>query len=367
MGYTDRTRQGSMNLAPDRNAITGAVNRSYANLLRNLVNTMHGAGVNISQRELNQKAAQHMGELRDELSVVTYDAIEDAFVQGEAQNIYALYDDMTVEEAKEFVGGSVPSNWRGDVPVANYVQQNPKLFEEIAATKLTKTGLTLSKAKELVTTEYSEDKYVRKLFEDTYGDILLATQNTEDNIKRVVREVVADTVQLKSLEDANSLSMADDIRKKLTRKGLSERIVEDGFVGIKDAAGRRWDLNTYSEMVAKTKTQQAFIEGEKALAKQLGIDLGVISTHGAEDECSYWEGVVVSMNGETEGYPNVDDIVASNECFHPNCGHRVNLIRRLESLPKEDQERHREKLMEVAGVENRAYKRKSTGKVYKPS
>lgn len=358
MGNIDRIRQGSLNLQPNMNKITTTVNRSYASLHEVLVNRLYGAGINVSQREINRAVLIQMQELRKDLENVVYDSIEDAYKQGQAQNYYALYEEITVKEAKEFLGGTVPTNWQNNAPTANYLKQHPKVFQDIAEAKLTKRGLTLAKAKQIVVTEAVSDRYIRNLFADTYGDILLATNNTESAIKKVVREVVSDITQYEGLLDRNSTAMAKEIRKRLTKKGLSERIVKDGFVGITDKAGRRWDLGTYSKMVSKTKVEQAFREGERQLGEELGLDLAVISSHGAEDACRNWEGVVVSMNGKTEGYPKYEDVVATNEVFHPNCEHHLHTIRSLDMLAASDADRHRSKVGKVSNPEKRKYKRK---------
>lgn len=133
--------------------------------------------------------------------------------------------------------------------------------------------------------------------------------------------------------------MRNDIVKSLTKKGLSERVTEDGFVGIIDKVGRKWDLRRYSDMVVRTKLQQAHTEGVRVQGIERGIDTAVISSHNAPDACGKYEGMIISLNGLTPGLLTYEQIWRGNECFHPNCGHSVLLIR-LEYFPQKLKDKH---------------------------
>jgi hypothetical protein len=177
---------------------------------------------------------------------------------------------------------------------------------------------------------------VEAIVSDTYNDILLATQNTEKHIKGLVRDTVSKVAQYNAVKNTNYTEQAEQLKKELSKKGLSERIVKEGFVGIVDKKGRRWDLGVYSKMVMKTKINDAFKEGVMQRAKEEGMDLAVISDHSADDACSKWEGVVVSMTGATKGYPTYAEARGTNQVFHPNCEHTLHPIRSLDMLHPDD-------------------------------
>lgn len=188
---------------------------------------------------------------------------------------------------------------------------------------------------------------VEALFSDTYNDILQATNNTPISIKNIVRDTVQKVAQYNSLKNTNYTEQAEKLMKELSKKGLSEKISKEGFVGVIDRAGRRWDLRTYSNMVIKTKVNQAFMEGIRHEAEQTGLDLAIISDHGAKDACSKWEGVVISMNGLTEGYPTYEQARATNEIWHPNCEHNVHPIRSLDMLHPDDVKQAQKKAVKL--------------------
>lgn len=117
--------------------------------------------------------------------------------------------------------------------------------------------------------------------------------------------------------------------EELSAEGLSKWITEEGFVGIIDSNGKKWNLQTYIDTVVQSRLTDADIEAGRVEGLQRGVDLAVISQHGAKDECAKWEGCIVSMNGMTEGFPLYADIKATNECFHPRCGHHLQPVRNI--------------------------------------
>ncbi|MED4819136.1 minor capsid protein [Bacillus atrophaeus] len=199
---------------------------------------------------------------------------------------------------------------------------------------------------------------IEALIADTYDDILKATKKTSEAVKVVVKQTVSKVAQYHSLNNGNYADMQKDLVKQLSKKGLSKTIVKEGFVGITDKAGRKWDLATYSKMVVTTKTNQAFVEGITHEAQETGFDLAVISDHGAEDACRKWEGLVISLTGKTKGYITYKQARATNEIFHPNCEHGVHSIRSLDMLPEDEIAQHRRKMAQIGDVDSRKYVRK---------
>lgn len=199
---------------------------------------------------------------------------------------------------------------------------------------------------------------IEAIVADTHKDILQATNNTSSAIKSVIRQTVSKVAQYHSLNNGNYKDMQKDLLKQLSKQSLSKTIVKDGFVGITDRAGRKWDLATYSKMVVTTKTNQAFIEGVTHESEETGFDLAVISDHGAEDACKNWEGLVISLTGKTKGYITYKQARATNEIFHPNCEHGVHSIRSLDMLPADEIAQHRRKMAQIGNVDSRKYVRK---------
>ncbi len=104
-----------------------------------------------------------------------------------------------------------------------------------------------------------------------------------------------------------------------------ERLAEQGVTGFTDAAGRQWNMTRYAEMVARTTTMEAHLQGTANRLLEYGHDLVKVSTHSRPCEmCEPWQGRVLSLTGKTEGYPTLDEARARG-LFHPNCRHAYGL------------------------------------------
>ncbi len=109
---------------------------------------------------------------------------------------------------------------------------------------------------------------------------------------------------------------------------------EQGLDALKDKAGRSWTLDRYAETLYRTKVAEARNRGLMNRTAENGYDLVQVSAHGATDECGQWEGQILSINGDTPGYPTLADAEAGG-LFHPNCRHAINVL--APSLAKETQ------------------------------
>lgn len=175
---------------------------------------------------------------------------------------------------------------------------------------------------------------------DTFKDLLQANNNTAYSIQQLMREVFSKHMAAQALLDKSYHSAASEILKDLTGTALKKKI-ENGVISIVDKAGRRWKLETYVDMVVKTKYQQARVEGMREFAKETGrMDLARIPTNGAKDHCRIFEGLVISLTGATNGYQTYDDLQATNLIFHPRCRHTPMPIKSLDHLHDEEKEFH---------------------------
>lgn len=191
---------------------------------------------------------------------------------------------------------------------------------------------TFADARRGVTQSLFQKRKVESIFQDTFSDLLYATNNTDVRLKRIIRETAADRVQLGVARQMGWKQVSNDLEKRLVKEGLSKTIKTDGFVGVVDKAGRRWQLETYTDMLVETKMRDAYIEGVRTEGLEFGTDLAIISGHGAKDACGQWEGVIISMNGMTEGLPTYDDALGSGQVFHPRCQHHLMPYRSMDLI-----------------------------------
>lgn len=112
-----------------------------------------------------------------------------------------------------------------------------------------------------------------------------------------------------------------------------------GVTGFTDAAGRRWSLQSYIEMKARTLVNQELIAAHTARMVERGQTLVVVSSHrNPAPQCQPFEGQILSLDGSTgtverrdltgDGTVRVriaatmDDARAAG-FQHPNCRHAV--------------------------------------------
>jgi hypothetical protein len=104
-------------------------------------------------------------------------------------------------------------------------------------------------------------------------------------------------------------------------KAIQERLIEKGRPFFTDRLGRKWDLDRYTEMVARTTTREAMTQGTINRLREHNITLAQVSAHNAGDFCLYYENVIVNIGDEPHPvYPPISAINGGPP-FHPRCVH----------------------------------------------
>lgn len=142
-------------------------------------------------------------------------------------------------------------------------------------------------------------------------------------------------------------------RRTATQAALN-RFADRGITGFVDKAGRAWDLASYSEMATRSAVIRSSLAGKAAKYEAAGQDLVIVSDHWEECElCAEWEGKVLSLRGETKGYPTLDDAEAEG-LFHPNCRHSyAPYVKGLTRIPERQSPKDKEE-------QKRVYKERTT-------
>lgn len=77
-----------------------------------------------------------------------------------------------------------------------------------------------------------------------------------------------------------------------------------GIPALIDKAGRRWSVESYVSMVARSTSQNVANEMQRARAEEYGVDLIEVSSHnGARPGCSPYQGRIYSRSGKSRRYP----------------------------------------------------------------
>jgi len=182
-----------------------------------------------------------------------------------------------------------------------------------------------------------------------------AYQRFEDVVQVIGRQV-NDIYRELALENVRGTVVGYDTWKQTARR-FREQLAERGVTGFKDRSGRMWRMTTYSEMVARTTTMQAHLQGTANRLVEQGHDLVKVSTHrGACELCRPFEGKILSITGRTPGYPTLEEAKAAG-LFHPRCRHAyglyIDLDKEIEELEGIEVTEEKDKGLfpdEIAGV-----------------
>lgn len=112
-----------------------------------------------------------------------------------------------------------------------------------------------------------------------------------------------------------------------TRRAFSQSMLDDfakrGVQAITYSNGRRMSIEAYSEMVGRTMSGHAAVQGSLNRYAEHGYNLVRVSAHfRACDLCVPYEGRILSSDGRDPNYESLDSAI-SQGLFHPNCAHGV--------------------------------------------
>lgn len=211
--------------------------------------------------------------------------------------------------------GEDTGEWLETVMPGQYERGTTDVIRQLQSLKV---GL-----KESTTMSTVDRRAVAALVSETQEAFAVSLTTVQRNASRVLSEAV---------KAAMSAELAEGRILGETRREISNRIKaairSDGITALTDKAGRRWTLDRYAEMLARTKMVEARNTGLANKMVANGFDLVEVSDHMSDHkECAAYEGKILSLTGKTPGYPTLADAMA-NGLLHPNCEHQINAIRK---------------------------------------
>jgi hypothetical protein len=208
-------------------------------------------------------------------------------------------------------------------------------------------GRTPQIAKEILS-EYPDHHTMYSVFkEQAYSDFnktrVPVIRDVEDKVRNLIVEA-----------SESSYRNADTFTRRQMTQELMERFADENITGIRYADGRTMNINSYSEMVARSQTGNAAREASMRRAQEYGLDLVQISVHfPCSDLCIDQQGRVYSISGNSDRYPPLEQAI-SNGLYHVNCKHSQSAyIPGTSKLPDRDVSKTRNKEMYEAQQQQR--------------
>jgi hypothetical protein len=153
--------------------------------------------------------------------------------------------------------------------------------------------------------------------------------NRFDDVAITIGRRVDDIYRTLALENIKGSVVGYKSWQKVARN-LREQLAEHGVTAFKDIKDRKWNMRTYAEMVARTTTMEAHLQGTALRLQEHGHDLIKVSTHsGTCEKCAPWQGKILSLSGRSKEYPSLQEAKDAG-LFHPRCRHAYGLYIDLE-------------------------------------
>lgn len=129
------------------------------------------------------------------------------------------------------------------------------------------------------------------------------------------RKAAIETLAESTVVGDTRVQASEALTRRLVREGVT-----DATTGFVDRAGRRWHLDTYTEMVARTTTRETMTRSTVNRLQEGGRNLITIPGHaGAALVCQPYENQTWALSPDDSGYPVIDTLPP----FHVNCIHVV--------------------------------------------
>jgi hypothetical protein len=154
---------------------------------------------------------------------------------------------------------------------------------------------------------------------DQSEKFMLRTFNMTQNI--LIEEKVID----KAIEKGFFRTGSTYGPKKGLQKEFMDKLKEDKYITVIDKNGKpiHYQINTYSEMVARTKLREAQTIAVVNTGAAFGTDLIQVSSHNtATPFDAQFEGKIFSISGNDPDFPKAGFLPP----FHPNCWHTISVV-----------------------------------------
>ena len=151
------------------------------------------------------------------------------------------------------------------------------------------------------------------------NDSYLAFAESISGVKRHTTQIIN-----MSTKQRIQAILADGKISGASKKEIANNIageLKQGFIVLKDKAGKTWQIDNYAEMLARTKMTEATNKGLTNRMQEENYDLVQVTDHGTKCElCQPHEGEIYSISGKSKEYPALD---TATGLFHPRCEHRL--------------------------------------------
>lgn len=203
---------------------------------------------------------------------------------------------------------------------------NKELQQEIKRIKNIKFKLS----KEIKYRQFKNSHRIKQSIEgiqnEIIGDYIISVDAGEKKLNRLMGL----TQQINITEDQINKAITEGFAKEKSILGAKEKLknemikdaLDEKFITVINKNGKlmNFKIDSYAELVARTKMIEVQSTGTVNLALNYDSDLVQVSSHNTiSPQCLPFEGKVFSISGKSKLFPPASDIPP----YHPNCLHTL--------------------------------------------
>lgn len=260
--------------------------------------------------------------------------------------IQAEIENLDITELNRATGLALMSNietelLKVDREALEWVKENvPLAAKEGIAQTLHSLGYaeTIAAARQIARFSQVNSEMARAAAADTMKNVLAITDNMAEEMQKEIRKASMNVISSGIARSRNSTVMSDELKEQI--KKIKEDLKGAVDTAIIDAGGRRWSVDHYTDMLARTKLTEIQREATQNEAIRRDAFYATISFNGStKDACRYHQGRIIKLTAEAEGnYPTYDQLKATGQIFHPNCKHHIVPFRDYDRLDDHSKE-----------------------------
>jgi len=159
------------------------------------------------------------------------------------------------------------------------------------------------------------------LINDTVTKFTGAVEGGIGRVNTLFREVQTSSITEAQINRAIAEGLVTDATPQRIRSNLEKQLYKSIVGEEKILAGTKtYKVNTYAEMLARTRTRDAQSSATITASLDYGVDLVQVSDHNTTTPlCMQFEGQIYSITGANKRYPKLEEVAP----FHPNCLHVI--------------------------------------------
>ncbi|MED4399785.1 phage minor capsid protein [Metabacillus fastidiosus] len=175
-----------------------------------------------------------------------------------------------------------------------------------------KSGLLVLGTTQISSERFDPRKYIRDIQFDAMLDLKAAIRTAK------IHSINTIETALEQVNDLINSGMVSGEGQKFIRQKVADAFAKQGLTAFVTRDGKKLPLDYYTNLVVNTKFREAKVQGKLNYLRNGGVEAVKITGRGGScGICGAYRGMVVSLTGEHDGIPSINDVRMVP--YHPHC------------------------------------------------